>query len=65
MTPLESSASGATIWSITLELSIAILEASFTHIYDVYSKASPYGKAPELHKKISDYTENFCEEQTL
>ncbi len=36
MTPLESSVSDATIWSITLELSITILEASFTLIYYVY-----------------------------
>jgi len=37
MTPLESSVSDATIWSITLELSIMIQEAPFAIIYDVYS----------------------------
>jgi len=30
---LESSVNDATIWSVTLELSIMILEASFTHIW--------------------------------
>jgi len=41
-TPLESSVSGAIIWSITLELSITILPASFTLINDVYSKGITY-----------------------
>jgi hypothetical protein len=36
MTPLELSESDATIWSVTLELSITILEASFAQIYEVY-----------------------------
>jgi hypothetical protein len=36
MTPLEPSVSDATIWSITLESSIMILEVSFTLMYDVY-----------------------------
>ncbi len=31
--------SDATIWSITLALSLKILEASFSLIYDVYSTA--------------------------
>ncbi len=43
MTPLELSVSDATIWRVTLGLSIMILEASFTLIYDVYSTAIPYG----------------------
>ncbi len=34
---LELSVSDAPIWSITLESSIMILEASFTLIYHVYS----------------------------
>ncbi len=36
MTPLESLVSDATIWSVILELSIMILEASFSLIYEVY-----------------------------
>jgi hypothetical protein len=32
------SVSGATIWSFNLELSIKILEASFSLIYDVYGR---------------------------
>ncbi len=35
MTPLELSVSDATFWSVTLELSITILETSFTLIYVV------------------------------
>jgi len=42
MTPLESSVSDATIWSIILELSIIILDASFTLVYDVYSTGITY-----------------------
>ncbi len=41
-TPLESSVSGAIIWSITLELSITILVVSFPLINDVYSKGITY-----------------------
>jgi len=37
MMPLEYSVSDATIWSITMEVSITILEASFTLIFDVHS----------------------------
>ena len=40
MTPLELSVSDATIWRVTLGLSIMILVASFTLIYDVYSVGS-------------------------
>jgi hypothetical protein len=40
--PLESSASDTTIWSIALESSITILEASFTLIYDVYGTGFTY-----------------------
>ncbi len=43
MTPLESSVSDATVWSITQELSIAILDVSFTLISDVYSTGVTYG----------------------
>jgi len=42
MMPPESSVSDATIWSVTLELSITILEASFTLIYDVYNTVVTY-----------------------
>jgi hypothetical protein len=42
MTPLELSVSDATIWSITLELSIMILDESFTIIYYVYSTGLTY-----------------------
>ncbi len=35
--PLELSVSDTTIWSITLESSVTILETSFSLIYDVYS----------------------------
>jgi hypothetical protein len=42
MMPLELSVSNANIWSITLELSITILEVSFTLIYDVYSTGITY-----------------------
>jgi hypothetical protein len=35
MMPLESSASYVTIWSITVESSIVILEASFSLIYEI------------------------------
>ncbi len=42
MTPLGSSVSDATIWSITVESSIVILEASFTLSYDVYSTDVTY-----------------------
>jgi hypothetical protein len=34
--------SDATIWIVTLESSIIILEASFSHIYDVYSTSITY-----------------------
>jgi hypothetical protein len=37
MTPIELNVCDAAIWSITLESSITILEASLTLIYDVYS----------------------------
>ncbi len=47
--PLESSLSDATIWSVTLELSITILEASFTLIYNVYST----GRDPYLRGRLS------------
>jgi hypothetical protein len=40
--PLESLVSDATISSITYELPIAILEASFTLICDVYSTGITY-----------------------
>ncbi len=40
--PLASSVSEATIWSITLELSIMILDASFSLIYNVYSTGITY-----------------------
>ncbi len=42
MTSLELAVSDDTIWSITLESSILILEASFTPIYNVYSKGITY-----------------------
>jgi hypothetical protein len=42
MMPLESSFSDATIWSVTLESSIIVLEASFTLINDVYSTGITY-----------------------
>ena len=38
MTPLELSLSNVTVQSITLELSITILEASFSLIYDAYGR---------------------------
>jgi len=38
MMPLELSISDTTIWSITLEASMTIQEASFTLIYDVCSR---------------------------
>ena len=37
MMPLELSVSDSTIWSVTLELPIKILEASFSLYFDVYS----------------------------
>jgi hypothetical protein len=37
MTPLESSLSDTTVWSVILELSIMILEVIFTLIDDDYS----------------------------
>jgi hypothetical protein len=37
MTHLELSVNETTIWIVTLELSITILESSFTLIYNVYS----------------------------
>ncbi len=40
--PQELSLTDATIWSNTLELSIMILEASFTLNYDVYSAGVAY-----------------------
>ncbi len=42
MTPLELSVSGATVWSITLESSITITEASFTLINDAFGKGVTY-----------------------
>jgi hypothetical protein len=42
MTPLELSVSDATILSITIELSIMILEVSFTLICDAYCKGVTY-----------------------
>ncbi len=38
----DTSVSDATIWSITLDLSIMILEVSFTVIYDVCSTGITY-----------------------
>jgi hypothetical protein len=40
--PLESSVSDDTIWSITLELSIMLLEVSFTLICAVYNTGVTY-----------------------
>jgi hypothetical protein len=40
--PIDVSVSDSTIWSVTLELSITTLEASFTLIYDVYSTGITY-----------------------
>ncbi len=40
--PLELSVSGITIWSITLESLIMILEPSFTLIYDFYGTGITY-----------------------
>ncbi len=42
MTHLKLSVSDATIWSIALESSIMILEASFLLIYDVYGTGNTY-----------------------
>jgi len=42
MIPLELLVSDATIWSITLELSIAILEVQFTLNKDAYSTGITY-----------------------
>jgi hypothetical protein len=42
MTPLELSVKDTTIWSVTLQLSIKILDTSFTLIYDVYSTGVTY-----------------------
>jgi hypothetical protein len=42
MMPLELSVIDATIWSITVKSSITILEASFSHIYNVYSTDVTY-----------------------
>ncbi len=42
MTPLELSVSDTTIWSITLESSVTIPDASFTHIYEVYGTDIAY-----------------------
>jgi hypothetical protein len=42
MMPLESSVSDSRIWSVTVEWSITILEASFTLIHDVYSAGVTY-----------------------
>ncbi len=42
MAPLELSVSDATIWSVTLEVSIRILVASFTLIFDVNSTGVTY-----------------------
>jgi hypothetical protein len=43
MMHLEFSVSDATIWSVTLESSITILELSFTLIYNVYNTGVTYG----------------------
>ena len=51
MMPQELSLSDATIWSITQELSIIILEASFILIYDVYSVGVTYAH----HQSIDDH----------
>ncbi len=40
--PLELLVRDATIWSITLEASITILEASFKLIYGVYHESITY-----------------------
>jgi hypothetical protein len=42
MMHLGSSVSDATIWSVTVESSITILEAPFTVFYDVYSTGITY-----------------------
>jgi hypothetical protein len=42
MMPLKSSVSAATIWSVTLESSIMILEASISLNYDVYGTGITY-----------------------
>jgi hypothetical protein len=46
--PLESSVSDATVWSMTIDLSITILEALFTLIYDVYRADITY----DVHQLI-------------
>jgi hypothetical protein len=42
MMPLEQSVSDATIWSVTLDLLIMILETSFTLNCGVYNKSITY-----------------------
>ena len=42
MMPLQSSVSDATIWTVALESSVMVLEASFTLIYDVDSTDVTY-----------------------
>ncbi len=44
LTPLELSVSEDTIWSVTLELLIMILETSFTLIYTVYIAGATYNE---------------------
>ncbi len=53
--PLESSASDATIWSVTQELSSMILEASFSIIYDVHVKASLMTMEQRTLKNVNNY----------
>jgi hypothetical protein len=46
MMPQELSVSDATIWSVTLKLSITSLEASFALIHDAYSTGIAYDDHP-------------------
>ena len=51
MMPLESSLSDTTIWSVTLELSITILQASFDNPNMFIAQATCFGKAFKTYFK--------------
>ncbi len=68
MIHLELSVSDATIWSINLELSVMILEASLSLICDTYGKGITYNDHQLFIVQVSgkqDYQLMFTPKQPL
>jgi hypothetical protein len=64
MMPPESLVSDATIWSVTLESSIMILEASFALIYEVYNTFVTYGLMIIVNQSAIDNHNMFTVQAT-